>query len=165
MSDNPFSGNTLKERFSLAYIQAVAARAGYGVMEPKVDVDSVDGLVRSSVGRRPQIEFQAKATSGIELRPDHLPFPLKLKNYDDLRAETVNPRILIVVLLPDHEQDWMSHSEDELIMRRCGYWLSLSGQPAVTNTAQVTEKVPRSQLFSADQLKELMTRASTGPLV
>ena len=36
--------NTRKERFSLAYINAVAAQAGYQVVEPPVDRDSVDGV-------------------------------------------------------------------------------------------------------------------------
>ena len=161
----PFSSNTSKERFSLAYIQAVAARAGYDVLEPKVDIDSVDGLLRSTVGRRPQIDFQAKATSRSVLQSSHVAYPLKLKIYEDLRVETVNPRILIIVLLPDDESEWMTHSEDELIMRRCGYWVSLRGEAAVQNTYQVTVKLPRTQLFDVAQLRDLMARAEIGPVL
>lgn len=82
-----------------------------------------------------------------------------------MRAETVNPRILIVVLLPNDETEWMSHSEDELVLRRCGYWLSLRGQPATENSTNVTVKLPRTQLFDVDQLTGLMARAQAGPLL
>ena len=54
-------------------------------------------------------------------------FPLSLKNYDDLRSDSWAPRLLIVVLLPTEEEEWLVHSEDELRMRHCGYWLSLAG--------------------------------------
>ena len=45
--------NTRKERFSLAYINAVATYANCEVLEPQVDRGSVDGfLVRA--GQRPR---------------------------------------------------------------------------------------------------------------
>lgn len=165
MNGTSFSESTRKERFSLAYIHAVAARAGFEMVETHVDVDSVDGLLRSTAGRRPQIDFQAKASSQDILKVDHLAYSLKLKNYEDLRAETVNPRILIVVLLPNDETEWMSHSEDELVLRRCGYWLSLRGQSATENSTNVTVKLPRTQLFDVDQLTGLMAKAHAGPLL
>ena len=157
------NSNLIKERISLAYVQAVAARVGYEVIEPKVDVDSVDGLLRSTVGRRPQIEFQAKCSSQDYLRVEEVAFPLKLKNYNELRAETINPRLLIVLLLPPNEADWVLQSEDELIMKKCAYWLSLRNYPPSDNAAQVTVRLPRSQLFSSQQLVELMAKAQIGP--
>jgi Domain of unknown function (DUF4365) len=163
--DNPFSSSAMKERLSLAYIQAVAARAGFEALETRVDIDSVDGMLRSTLGRRPQIDFQAKATSLDLLKADHVAYPLRLKNYNELRAETINPRILIVVVLPPEENNWMSHSEDELVMRRCGYWISLFGSPATDNATNITVKVPRTQLFDVNQLKMLMARAQTGPVL
>jgi hypothetical protein len=163
MTGTPFHPNTRKERYSLAYVQAVAARAGLEVMEPKVDIDSVDGILRSTVGKRPQIDFQVKASAQELLRDDHLNFSLKLKNYDDLRAQTVNPRILIVVMLPSCEADWMSHTEEELVIRKCGYWVSLRGLPEIPNTTSITIKLPRSQLFGFEQLSALMVKAEVGP--
>lgn len=52
-----------KARFSIAYIGAVAAHAGYQVVEPPVDDDSIDGTIIGKEGRRPRIDFQAKATA------------------------------------------------------------------------------------------------------
>ena len=84
--------NEQKQQFSIAYIQAVAARAGYACQANLVDDDSVDVTLAASgwvhntvVLRSPRLEVQLKATAQNILRPDHLAFPLPLKNYNDLR--------------------------------------------------------------------------------
>jgi hypothetical protein len=154
--------NDRKARFSLAYIGAVAAHAGYQVTEPHVDKDSVDGLLMGQKGRRPIISFQAKATGRDVLKDDHVAFPLPLKNYNDLRADTLTPRLLIVVVLPDQHDEWLMHSEDELRLRRCGYYLSLSGRPKSDNATTVTVHLLRKSVFTSDQLSALMGRAEIG---
>ena len=106
--------NTQKSRFSLAYIEAVASHAGYQVEEVKVDLDSVDGTVKADFGKRPRIEFQAKATARDVIRNSHIHFPLSIKNYDDLRIETINPRILIALVMPQDIQEWVNQTGDEL---------------------------------------------------
>ena len=154
--------NDRKERFSLAYISAVAAHAGYQIAVPPIDKDSVDGISVGDEEGRPRIEFQAKATSRNVLRGTHLTFRIPRKNYDDLRSVSLWPLILIVVVLPPEDVDWLAHSEDELRMRRCGYWLSLAGRPATMNRHTVSVRIPRSQVFDTAQLRELMGRANRG---
>lgn len=157
--------NTKMMRFSLAYIAAVAAKAGYEFVESQDDYDSIDGTLRASFGRRPRIDFQAKSTSREILGEEQITFPLSRKNYDDLRAETIAPRLLIIVLMPKSEDDWLAHSENELVLRHCGYWATLRGRPLVDNETSVTVYVPRVQKFDVDQLSDLMNRAESGPLV
>lgn len=154
--------NMQMEQFSLAYIRAVAARGGYQVARPEPDIDSVDGILMSSAERRARIEFQAKATSQDVLRDENVHFPLPLKNYDDLREDTLTPRILIVVLMPRETERWLTQTRDELCLRHCGYWLSLEGRPAVLNTTSVTVTVPASNIFDSSQLHDLMTKADSG---
>lgn len=153
------------ERFSLAYIAAVAAKAGFEFVESQDDYDSIDGTLRASFGRRPRIDFQAKATSRDVLRADRVTFSLSRKNYDQLRIETITPRLLIVVLMPGAEENWLGRSEEELILRHCGYWVSLRGQPLVDNETSVTVDLPRAQRFNVDQLSGLMARAESGPAI
>lgn len=83
--------NIRMEQLSLAYIRAVAADAGYQVSRPDPDMDSVDGILMSSQGRRPRIEFQAKATSRDIGRDGNIRFPLPVKNYEKLRADSWTP--------------------------------------------------------------------------
>lgn len=154
--------NRMKERFSLAYIEAVAAQAGYHMSEPRVDHDSVDGVLMGDSRNRPRLDFQAKATSSEVLRESYLSFPLPTKNYNDLRAESLTPRILIVVLMPRDVAQWTSHSRDQLCLRHCGYWISLKGQPASRNVRSVSIRIPVDNLFSSVQLAELMGKAERG---
>ncbi len=153
--------NTRKERFSLSYIEAVASHAGLQVVETKVDHDSVDGVLISDFGRRPRIEFQAKATARDVVRERHIDFPLSIKNYDDLRIEAINPRILIVLLIPQDTQEWVNQTDDELCLRQCAYWMSLKGQPASLNISSVTVHVPMANVFNSDQLTEMMQQTES----
>ena len=151
--------NTQKSRFSLAYIEAVASRAGFQVEEVKVDRDSVDGTVKSDLGIRPRIEFQAKSTERDLVQNNHIHFPLSIKNYDDLRLEAINPRILIVLMLPPDVDQWVAQTHEELCLRRCAYWLSLRGEPETSNSDNITVYVPLANIFDSTQLDGMMQRA------
>lgn len=156
-----------KEQFSFAYVRAVAATARIAVSEPAVDDDSIDLLFQQRGGggamRSPRVDAQVKCTEAAAVHTAHIAYPLKLKNYDELRPTNVYvPRILIVVLVPDDLGDWLNHTEQELAMRRCGYWLSLRGEPATANTTNVTVHLPRTNQFTVAQLQAMMQRIGNG---
>jgi hypothetical protein len=149
-----------KEKFSEAYVLAIAATAGYGTYKPSPDDDSVDFGIAA-----PRLELQLKCTAAPTPLGDSLSFPLKLKNYEELRADNfVIPRILVVVLVPDLADDWLEHSETELCMRRCGYWVSLRGKPATSNTKSVKISIPRQNQFTVQALQAIMQRLAKGEL-
>ena len=156
--------NISMSRLSMTYIRAIAAASGYSVYETPTDedLDSVDGKLVSFTGARPQIDFQAKATSQDILRDDIIHFPLPVKNYDDLRAATRTPRILIVLLMPPDRDEWLTQSVEELCLRHCAYWLSLEGKGPVPNTSSVTVQIPTANLFDRNQLDGLMLKANAG---
>ncbi len=35
------------------------------------------------------------------------------------------PRILVVIVVPELLDEWIAQTEENLVMRRCGYWFSL----------------------------------------
>lgn len=157
--------NMSKERFSLAYIRAVAAHAGFYTDEPQVDRGSIDGVLRADFGRGPRIEFQAKATSQDILREEHLACPLPIGNYKDLSQDAMIPRILIVVLMPQERAQWLHQTSHELCLRHCAYWLSLKGQPPVPNTTSVNVHIPVVNTFGSEQLSDLMEKVERGELI
>jgi hypothetical protein len=156
-----------KEQFSFAYLRAVAAVAGYTLYRPEVDDDSVDwGLAaRGEAGtpRRPRVEVQLKCTARDVLDGDRIRFPLKRKNYDDLRDDnSLVPRVLVVVLVPPSPADWLRHSEEEMAMRHAAYWLSLRGRPDVPSEETVTVYLPRAQQLTPAALVQMMKRINDG---
>jgi hypothetical protein len=160
-------GMTEKQQLSVAYIHAVAARAGYACQVINVDDDSVDvqlaarGWVHErAVFRSPKIDVQLKATAQPVLKDDHLAFALPLKNYNELREEALVPRLLVVLLLPEDDRHWLEQTEDQMISRHCGYWRTLLGQPATTNATSVTVHLPRRQQLTVVGLRTLMEKVS-----
>jgi len=162
--------NQRKEQFSRAYVHAVASAAGFTLYQPAVDDDSIDlgiaGRVALDMPRPPRIEFQLKCTSGDAARGGHIVYPLKRKNYDDLRLiDLVVPRILVVLNVPRNELQWLRQNEVELRLRRCAYWTSLCGMGQTENARSITITLPRQSLFSVEGLRSLLKRASRrGPL-
>jgi hypothetical protein len=162
--------NDQKEQFSFAYARAVAATARISVVEATVDDDSVDLTFQQKAGggtvRSPRVEAQLKCTECANLHQDHVAFRLDLKNYEELRTtDLLVPRILIVVLVPDDLTTWIDHSEDELAMRKCGYWLSLRAMPPTTVTGdKVTVHLPRTNQFNVTGLQAIMQRIGNGGL-
>jgi hypothetical protein len=153
-----------KEQFSRAYVHAVATVAGFSLYRPEVDDDSIDltiaGRGGQGIPRPPRIEIQLKCTSQDLLHRQHLVYPLKRKNYDDLRrVELVVPRLLVVVTVPDDESEWLHQSEENLILRRCAYWASLRGLDEMENVRSISIRLPRQNVLSVEGLRGLMKRA------
>lgn len=156
-----------KEKFSDAYLHAIAAVAGYGLAKPNPDTDSVDWILSArGVGdttRRPRLEVQLKCSAQELLRETHLHFPLEIKNYNDLRhPDPFTPCMLVVVAVPENVYEWTAQSETEMSMRRCGYWMSLRGAPDTTNTATVTVRLPRTQILTPESLRTIVRRINNG---
>lgn len=157
-----------QEAFSMAYLRAVAAAAGYRVQEgPLPDDDSVD-LTLSARGpggtvRSPSLDVQVKCQLGPPDGGEEWAYDLKAKNYEDLRHEDfMVPRVLVVVVVPNELSEWLLQDEAQLRMQHCGWWVSLRGFPRSDNESTVRVKIPRSQRFDVAGLTGLMHRIGDG---
>ncbi len=151
-----------QEQFSFAYIRAVASAAGFQVEKPSMDVYKTD-LEISAVDEDlypdlPKLLVQVKSDSDFDLREDMLAYELDVETYRRLSRRTTHPRILIVVTVPRETSDWVSHSENELILRHCAYWVFLQGAPSTTNSATITVYLPRQQVLTPENLVGIMAR-------
>ena len=155
------------EEFSKAYVKAVASVADCSFDRSEVDNDSVDGSLKrktqSTAVLSPRLDVQLKSTSDDCIRNTHIAFSLSIKNYDELRSTNLAiPRILVLILLPDDFSQWTVHSEQELALRKCGYWMSLRGEPQTGNVASKTVHIPRSQVFDVGGLDAIFNRLEAG---
>ncbi len=166
----PMDINQQKEQFSLAYIHAVASATGYSVYDPRVDDQSVDiGLMGYEQGTfcdDPRLEVQAKCTGApVYINGNTmLSFPLKRKNYEDLRKNTGVPRILVVMVVPTLVNDWLIQSGTDLTLKHCGYWTTLRGLPPIDDPDQETLNVhlPVENMFCSDAIRDIMQRIADG---
>ncbi len=94
---------------------------------------------------------------------DPIPYDLDAKNHNELvSAEWQVPRALVLVVVPPEADAWVEATEDQLILRRCGYWLSLRGQTATPNTSARRVFLPRAQVFHVQPLRAIMEKVRAG---
>jgi len=66
-----------------------------------------------------------------------------------------------VLVLPTEENEWVHHSAESLILRRCAYWESLRGRdPIEGSEASTTIHIPKANIFSPSTLQRLMEQVS-----
>lgn len=155
-----------KEELSKAYLHAIAARCGFAIGNWSQDHGGVDVTIGAGkalgYGRlsRPKIDIQLKCTSRLDIQKgDYIVWSLDRTHYDTLRAEALQPHLLVVLVLPEQEDAWLEHTVDALILRRCAFYVKMTGLP-YKDSDTVTVRIPRSNVFSPEQLLVLMTRIS-----
>lgn len=156
----------MQECFGDAFLLAVAGAAGCAVSLRRPDDDSIDWTLSCRLSRRPKLDVQMKTWTGDVGGGEVIRYPLRRKNYDDLiLTDLCAPRVLVLVLLPANVEEWLVLSEEEVVLRRCGYWVSLAGLPRSENEATVTVSVPQRNLLTVEALQEMMARVNeTGAL-
>ena len=158
--------NDQKERLSMAYAHAVAAWAGYTTATYDLDRDGVDLRIQAGGDMRPARELQMKATINLrQADAESFSFDLPVHNYNLLRKPTQTPQLLVVLDLPRDEQQWLTITEDELIIRHRAYWLNLLGAEKTANRASVTVPIPRENRFDVQGLQDLMAQSCTGVIL
>ncbi|MDR0518027.1 MAG: DUF4365 domain-containing protein [Fibromonadaceae bacterium] len=164
--------NDQKEAFSEAYARAIASVAGFICNKGDFDRNSVDISFASATSPFASVEVQLKSTSNAHivtnLNGNEIHFPLPIKNYNDLRAETIMPRILVALLLPEkpneqaeeYPEQWISQTPEQLALLKCAYWINLNGMAESNNQATVTITIPMddAHIFKPSVLNNLINQ-------
>jgi hypothetical protein len=157
--------NHRQEALSLAYVQAIAAQAGLSYSIPRPDY-GIDISLRTIVERgnrrtdaSAQVDIQVRSTTRANVSETQVIHDLDVTTYDDLRDPgVVCPRILVLLVLPVDEAQWLSQSTEELILRKCAYRLSLKGMAATRSTSTVRIGLPVTHVFSVEALQAILQR-------
>lgn len=157
-----------QEEFNVAFVSAIAAHLGLARASFSVDDDSIDIVfqargwkARKAVTSRPQIQLQLKCTAAAFKAGSHFSFPLKKKNYDDLRGRDVMvPRYLAILMVPKKVKEWVRHDDAEMALRHRAFWVSLRDAPASGNGTSVSVRVPYAQRLTSDALRKMVDAAS-----
>jgi hypothetical protein len=164
-NDHLLTGPDREEALSRAYVQAIAAGAGYVVATMDFDRDGVDVEIKAGGAMRPSIGIQLKATINLGcLTDDSFRFPLRRRNYDLLRIATQMPRLLVVLDLPRDEGQWITVTSESLILQRSAFWASLAGAPDIDNDATITVAISGKNRLDTGSLRALMEQSRTGTI-
>ena len=153
----PISDRNVESELSYAYLHAVAshASASCSVSNRHEDNAGVDAKITAwgpfpngTYRQEVDLKVQLKATISDPVeKKGYLSYSFSgIKQYDDLRSDTVaTPRILVVLFLPTCREAWLTHTEDTLSLSKCAYWVSLLDAPASTNETAQTVYLPKAQ--------------------
>jgi hypothetical protein len=169
----PLSPNDIEAELSYAYLHAVASKAGVGCkLGSRLDDNAgIDAELTAwgpfpNGGFREEIDIKVQLKATVKTPADYngkyWSYSLSgISRYNDLRSEAIStPRILVVLFLPADNEDWLTLSDDALILRKHAYWVSLRGAKPSDNTTAQTVYLPKSQRFDPDGLLALMTQLS-----
>ncbi|MFI2077138.1 DUF4365 domain-containing protein [Streptomyces triculaminicus] len=156
------------ETLQVGYLHAVAAAAGCSLAQPFPD-NGIDWHVsHSAPGHTTDdevtIKVQLKSTYQLGPRPPGPTFGFTLDN-DHLVKLARTPvsvhKILVVMIVPRTQDDWLRAGPDHLELRHCCYWTNLAGHPA-TGRRRTTVRIPTTRVFDDRALREIMTRVGAG---
>ena len=107
--------------------------------------------------------MQLKSTTRANVTDAHVVYDLDADCYEDLRDPGARaPRLLVVLVMPKEEADWLSQTSEELILRHCAYWLSLKGMPTRAASSTVRVSIPLGNAFTATALRTILERIRRG---
>ncbi len=157
-----------QEELSRAYLHAVAAKCGFALGSWSQDQSCIDvtvgaaGILGGGTLSDPKLDLQLKCTANQSLVGDHhVALQVPRRQYEKLIARSFVPKVLVVLVLPEAERDWVVHSTEQLMLRRCAYFLATTGLPGITTESTVLH-VPLSNVFSPDALTQMLGRLSRG---
>ncbi|MFO0750883.1 MAG: hypothetical protein U1F43_35210 [Myxococcota bacterium] len=164
--------NDIESELSYAYLHAVAAQAGIACQLASRALDNlgIDATSTSSATSGSGAVFTDLSLQVSSRRPSSRQRSHRrgchtrsmLKTCNRLRGvSVVPPKLLVVLFLPPDPANWLAHSADELVLRRCGYWMSLAGAPAIEYDGP--NGIPRAaQLVSPDGDRAISARGVPG---
>ena len=162
----------IEEDLSRAYVQVVVAKSGATLALDRNHDYAIDGTIRQVRyvnNRRKEtgfhLDFQLKASKNVVITADEVKYDSDVDTYNYLvkRHETkyTNKVLLILLALHELEAEWLMLSEDQLILKKCCYWISLAG--ALSNNKETRRvAIPRANLLTPEKLVELLNIVEQG---
>lgn len=160
----------VEEYLSLSYMRALCAATGALYEEFKEDGDSKDLLLRKRIykgtkGFWSSLYIQMKSTYSNSLyseTEESIKYALKIKNYNDLIEQNGDYSVLALLILPQDKEQWVTLTPENLILRRCVYWVNLQGKERSSNLEKVTVTIPKKNILNVDTLNLLFEKIAEG---
>lgn len=157
------------EQLQEGYVAAVAASAGAVAEFRRRDVHKFDvELSRQDDVSQEEVAVRVQLKSTTQVRPQkgsaNFSFRFKTRaDFDSLALpRSVQPHILVVMVVGKDQSTWARASHDELAVSHCCYWTSLVGQVAPARPQQPVVDVPTANIFDAAALTGILDRIERG---
>jgi hypothetical protein len=154
----------IKEAISRNFVHLIASRSGFKcgdlLQDHGVDLVIRRAIARSQNGRTRylddgrSVDVQLKATTHgqLDFTAEAIKYDLAVKSYNDLvhrrNQGDLIPLILVLLVLPDDPNEWVTVSAEQLIVRRSAYWYRPQiGSSLSQNAATIRIDIPPSNVI------------------
>lgn len=170
---NPLDPKDIESELSYAYLHAVVSKVGIGceIATRHEDNRGIDVKLtcweqfQDSYKEEIDLKVQLKATIKEPSQTDtHFSYFFHFHNgsskpYDLLCEETKHiNRLLIVLFLPTNAEEWLNVHPEQLILKKCAYWVSLRGAEMSSNKSGQTVYLPKEQLLTPENLRDVFVK-------
>lgn len=149
----------IEEALSVSYVGAIVSKAGlnYDIVQRDYGVDiSIRQIDMGAI-----LDCQLKSTINWSLDDTHIVYDMEAPAYNKLVYRSQNgsyPCLLVLLCLPRDSNDWIFLDEERLELRKCCYWMYLTGAPT-KNSSKIRIRVPRSNAFTPEAIPEILNHA------
>ncbi|WP_043623626.1 DUF4365 domain-containing protein [Ensifer sp. ZNC0028] len=165
----------LQESLSIGYVTATAAAARINLAIKREHDYGVDGTFLAMAQRLQgidadgneeyryvesgtKIDFQLKCTTKWEFRGDNVAWKIKAQTYNDLVSRPAYaPLFLVLMCLPQDANDWLSSTEQQLILKHCCYYAEIAGPRLANENSSKLIEIPRANLLTPDAVLRLLS--------
>ncbi|OCJ17758.1 hypothetical protein A6U87_02150 [Rhizobium sp. AC44/96] len=169
----------LQESLSIGYVTATAAAARINLSIKREHDYGVDGTFLAMAQRLQgidadgneeyryvesgtKIDFQLKCTTNWEFRGANVAWKAKAQTYNDLVSRPAYaPLLLVLMCLPKDANDWLSATEQQLILKHCCYYAELTGPTLANENSSKLIEIPRANLLTPDAVLTLLSEMET----
>lgn len=151
-----------KQRFSIAYVETLAALAGLAVEIRSIDYFGVDLEILNGPFR---IDVQMKGMNEAVGSVDAISYDLGVHAYNELAdPERSIPAYLFVVEMPPLWDDWAHLNDSALILHKSAYYAKVSGLPQTGNKSTKVVHLPRINKVTPEFLFEAVEKSRKGEI-
>jgi hypothetical protein len=161
---------TIQQREELlhyAYITAIASKAGVNLRLGEFVYDlGIDGEFKKVIETETKdnkrelregagtLDFQLKATKNATFNEKRKKVSFRIhRNHYNKLVEYEKPIMLILLVLPKDESQWVELSDDCLILRKCCYWTYLFNKKRKPdNTSSIKIEIPVENVLTSEQI-------------
>ncbi len=163
---------SIEESLSVAHVGAIVSKAGatfnlvpndYGVDVSVRNIQSFNGKLMD-LGT--SFDCQLKSTINWSEKDGHIVYDVEIDTYNKLIFREKNssiPCLLVVLCLPRDESQWLTSTEEGLLLKKSCYFYHLKGE-LHKNKTQARIKIPIENRLTPEAVQELIAKVKIGEL-
>lgn len=166
------SVQNIEESLSISYVSAIVAKSGasFDIVSRDFGVDvcvrRIDKFNGKLMDMGVSFDFQLKSTINWQIDGTDIIYDIEADTYNKLvyrHSQNATPCLLVLLCLPKDSNDWICFSEEELSLRKCGYFHYIKGN-ATSNKSKQRIRIPRANVLTPRAIQRLIEDAKRGVL-